>query len=166
MRPDIHIACRYRPALALALVPLLLSGCLAQSRIQGKYLEAESKCREQAQQVAQANPAAPEGAAPADGAPNPVLAAFSDCITKSGWKLSTPKPATATASNTPPTLPGTPKPSIVPSAPPALAASRAAPAPAAAAAPAAAEGGFATYQPARPSAGPAPAYGEGAGRNF
>ncbi len=87
----------------LAALTLGLTGCMAQSRIQSKYMSHDQECRNEAQlrasesqkhDILDANSTEP---APD---PNYVLAnAFSECMNRTGWKVATPK---APPSKTPP----------------------------------------------------------------
>ena len=86
-------------AVAVTVLALLLSGCLAQSQIQGKYMDSQEDCRNQtANSVMGGETARPVSETQA----TPIAQRFSDCMTKEGWHLSTPKPGTAVAANTPP----------------------------------------------------------------
>lgn len=143
--------------LGIASLALIVSGCLAQSQIQAKYIKVQNACREESSRIA--------------GKTNDQTAlgtAFSQCMNKAGWHVASPK--TGVASNNPPS--GSPStnpsaatavaanpPSGAPSVKPSAAAASV-PAPTPVAEP------TATYQPARPVTNTSPAYGAGAGRNF
>ena len=63
-----------------------LTGCIAQSDIQAKYMSQEDDCRDQAQEKLSAS-------TKTAGDSSYILAsAFSDCMNKGGWKVSVPKP--------------------------------------------------------------------------
>lgn len=156
------------------LLALVLTGCMAQSSVQGKYMAVQKQCRAEAEATLPV---------PASGAIDNVSAditaslarQFSDCMNRSGWKVAGPKPTGTTVAQNPPT-------GILPSAPPALAASVAPPAaaatqqqpqPARTAAPLPslpptnAQPAPATYQPGRPVGVESGSdYGTGAGRQF
>ena len=162
---------------------LVVSGCLSQSQIQSKYMSSQSDCRTETARLLSSS----------DGATNPeqgqaaVATGFSDCMTKSGWHLTTQKPGTAVAQNPPTGSPST-NPSAATSAvrtvpaqnPPAQTAAAENPPSGApsvnpiasaasirpAVAPSAGTAPLATYQPARPTSVAAPSYGTGAGRSF
>lgn len=83
---------------------LALSGCLAQSSVQSKYMTAEADCRDEAQDKARESQkraarnyemAKESGTIVANDPQNDpayVLgASFSDCMHKAGWKVTTPK---------------------------------------------------------------------------
>ena len=98
-----------RTAALLAGTSLMLTGCLAQSQIQAKYMTKEEECRSEAQDKsydAERKYNETKGAAP-NPAPAPgqavattanfdqayvIGAAFSECMNKSGWKVTVPKP--------------------------------------------------------------------------
>lgn len=173
-----------RTFIALA-APFLLTGCLAQSQIQGKYMDSQEECRnETARSVAGGETARPVS----ENQASPIAQRFSDCMTKEGWHLSTPKPAAPTTAAATPPANGSSYPKTV-SGPPASAYPQAssypvyAPyqqqAPAASTAvtastPVTAAPPVATYQPVRAAAPATPAaasdaapyYGTGPGRQF
>lgn len=103
---------------------LALNACLAQSQIQAKYMTREEECRSEAQDKtyeAERQFNATKGTAP-DPQPAPgqavaatanfdqayvIGAAFSECMNKTGWKVTVPKPPgtpgpIATGPTTPP----------------------------------------------------------------
>lgn len=75
----------------IALLALSLTGCIAQSRIQSRYMEAQDNCRTQAEQRV---PAARD-TLNANGAPDDLTSAlarqFSECMNKAGWHVAAPK---------------------------------------------------------------------------
>lgn len=152
-------------------IMLPLAGCMSQSQIQGRYTEQQNACRAEASVVA---PLASSDSAA-------VGARFSECMNKAGWHVSQPKPGGAPPTNVaqnPPTGAPSTNPSASTSgvAPPRQTAVVSPPSGAPSTAPSAAAArvvapGAATYQPARPAAAApsvpmAPAYGQGAGRQF
>ena len=165
--------------LLLAACTLLLSGCLAQSQIQAKYMNRETDCREEAQQRVMNGQASGLNTLGYDNQMETayVLASgFSECMNRSGWKVATPKtPPANTASNTQPPY-GAPGPGGVVGAakapPPAGTVVGQQPAPAAAPQPAMAPAARpaivqgTTAQPGYGRAGYVPEYGTGPGRQF
>ena len=78
----------------------LLSGCLAQSKVQGKYMESQEGCRnETARSVAGGETSRPVS----ENQVSPIAQRFSDCMTKEGWHLATPKPGGTVVVSNPPT---------------------------------------------------------------
>jgi hypothetical protein len=185
-----------RKQLILPLLALALTGCIAQSRIQARYMEAQDDCRTQAEQrVPAADTTTNANGAPADlsGA---LARQFSDCMNKAGWHVATPKVNAPAPQAMPTSAPGVPAPVPVPppSAHPVPAVVNGAapaapilgpgvqPMPAVAVPPPSARTAApltalppsnvppqapATYQPGRPGdAGDDSSYGAGAGRQF
>ena len=168
-----------------------LSGCIAQTDIQAKYMAQEEDCRDHA-----------TSRTGVDGAGSSVAAQFSECMNKSGWHISGPKPPTQVVQNPPTGAPSTnptaypaaatvkPAAALEPAKTPVLSPPTGAPSPNPNAARSTAAGAAnvtplatapsttpsaavatpdpvpATYQPARPSSVTAVPYGQGAGRQF
>ena len=74
-----------------------LTGCIAQSSIQAKYMSQESTCRDQAREQVSAM----QETAPGADINSAIFAAFSACMNKEGWKVSVPKPKPAVATTAP-----------------------------------------------------------------
>lgn len=179
----------------MILSALALTGCMAQSSIQSKYMSQQDECRGHVQSTLAIFTGAGNtlgSGQPSTGAGSAVQQ-FSDCMNKTGWHVSVPKAGSTTVVvNNPPS--GSPS-----TNPHAAAAVAPAPAqttvynppapgqtavvsppsgapstnPSAAAARVAMPvttvepaAPIATYQPARPNTSPAVSYGQGAGRNF
>ena len=171
----------------------LLSGCLAQSQIQGKYMDSQEECRnETARSVMGGETARPVSESQA----SPIAQRFSDCMTKEGWHLATPKPgvvapaavaAAPNGSSYPTVVTGPPAsayppassyPANVPVSERVANPARGAPVTAETASPSPvnvpsipqtsvpASPDVATYQPGRPSGEATPVYGSGPGRQF
>ena len=83
--------------LILAVSAFALSGCIAQSRIQAKYMDQEATCRSEAAGHVNDTPPVPEqpGQVVHNDNTTAVFAAFSACMNKAGWKVSVPKTQTA-----------------------------------------------------------------------
>ena len=88
----------------LIVLPLALTGCLAQSQIQGKYMHSQEDCRNQTQQMFADTQTVPKG----EQGQAAVATGFSDCMQKQGWHLAG-KPATppVAAANPPTGAPST-----------------------------------------------------------
>jgi hypothetical protein len=157
----------FRKVSLVMVAAVALSGCLSQSQIQGKYVKAQNQCRTESSKALVGNDQSAVGAA------------FSECMNKAGWHVSSPK--TSVVTNNPPS--GSPSTNPIASAAKTVPVENTAAAnppsgapsvkPSAAVgavtvpAPAANVPAGATYQPARPiSSGAAPGYGGGAGRQF
>lgn len=87
-----------RVPILVLLTAALLSGCMAQSRVQAKYMSREDDCRSEAQLRALDRQATGVTGATADSPAQTsysIAAAFSECMQKEGWKVTTPKPPTA-----------------------------------------------------------------------
>jgi hypothetical protein len=163
---------------------LTLAACAGQSGIQNKYTAQQDKCRDEVTRTLSGTDSS-SGATAAQSAA--AGSQFSECMNKSGWRVSSPKSSgQAAASGTPPVggvapsegtsaitrpapqsaalqNPPTGAPSVKPSAAisssaPPVTGVEGAPVPSAPAA--------ATYQPARPASVASPSYGQGAGRQF
>jgi hypothetical protein len=95
---------RLLTAPAVVAMSCMLTGCLAQSQIQSKYMDSQEDCRnETARSVNGGETARPVS----ESQTSPIAQRFSDCMTKEGWHLSTPKPGAAVAAATPPVAPVT-----------------------------------------------------------
>lgn len=70
---------------------LLLTGCLAQSQVQGKYDSAREDCQSTAEDAVNNTVPMPKSRASA------LKTEFARCMRKEGWKLTTAKPAPAPA---------------------------------------------------------------------
>ena len=108
---------RYRTIVALIALSLGLSGCLAQSQVQAKYMQKENDCREEAQnRVANSQQTGMSslGYDTQVETAYTLASGFSECMNKQGWKVAVPKPPgtppTNTASNTTPPPSGAPGP--------------------------------------------------------
>ena len=110
----------FRKTLILAAL-FALTGCLAQSRIQARYMEQEADCRAQAQNEVSAkfpdadtSPRIAPTAVVGTEASSPIFAAYSACMNKQGWKVSVPKPPAAkTATGAAVTVPTVAAPVVV-----------------------------------------------------
>lgn len=80
--------------LSLSTLALVLSGCLAQSQIQSKYMSREADCREEAQNRVANSPQTGMSTLGYDTrieTAYTLSSGFSDCMNKQGWKVAVPK---------------------------------------------------------------------------
>lgn len=165
-----------------------LSGCMAQSNIQSKYMSQQDECRGHTQSImgifTGADNTLGSGQPPVGS--GPTVQKFSECMNKSGWHVSTPKtggtppvvaqnPPTGSPSTNPSAATAVAAPPQTASAQPAQTAIVSPPSGAPSTNPSAAaarvvtpvdQPPVATYQPARPVSTPPVSYGQGAGRQF
>lgn len=82
-----------RGLLAALLLPFLLSGCLVQSKIQGRYIDDQADCRSEAEH----NIGRYQGSAHSKKDRDAQLVTlFSDCMGKHGWQVGKPKKVATT----------------------------------------------------------------------
>lgn len=96
---DSIVRCYLRPALLLACCAGL-SACVVQSKVQGRYIEAQEQCRENAETIVEHLPNA-DKMTPAQQSAETVNQ-FSGCMNQAGWHVANPlKPkGDKTATNT------------------------------------------------------------------
>lgn len=87
----------------MAMMGLLLTGCLAQSSIQADYMEAQDDCRSQAEDAVSKMP--DDDALSAKQRNAALVDRFADCMNRNGWHVTRPAPAASNASAVPPQVP-------------------------------------------------------------
>jgi hypothetical protein len=174
-----------RSKLLLLMLPFLLSACMIQSKIQGRYVREHDECTEQAEDNIDKYLPKDRTVSVEDRNAG-LVTIFSDCMAKKGWQVA--RPAKAPPPTTGNSIPPTPSPAAVvpvqqgtlaqPQAaamPPPTTGNSIPPGPSPAAAMAPAQPAPLTPPPAAPAPQPAPAdgaasyqpeFGTGPGRNF